>query len=381
MHVVALIDRDWTHPQAGGSGDNLVQHVHELVAHGHRVTVVTSSYPGASPVERDGPVTILRRGGPYTVFPHTIWRMLRGHVPDADVALEIVNGVTYLTPLWLRLPSVQFVHHLSRGDQYVTEFGPRLGNVLGWLLESGPFRHLYRRARFTTVSEATKRGLVELGLRPEAITVSHPGLRPEQFGSGPRATTPTLLSLGRLKRYKRVDLLLDIVERVPEVSLDVVGQGDAMDELRAQIAERGLGDRVRLLGFVDEAEKLRLLSSAWALVTTSSAEGWGATVLEAAACGTPTVALGIGGLVEAVQHERTGLLAGDLDEMTGHVRRIVADPALRDRLGAAALERARAFTWQHAAERTLTLLEEQRGASASRSRCSLRSRGRRARSA
>lgn len=379
LHILVLIDRDWTHPQAGGSGDNLFQHVREFVARGCRVTVVTSSYPGAAPVDRDGPVTILRRGGPYTVFPHTIWRVGRGAVPDADVVLEIMNGVTYLTPLWLRLPGVRQVHHISRGDQYVSEFGPRLGDLLGLLLESTPLRRLYRRSQFTTVSQATKGQLTALGIPAENVEVSHPGLRPEQFFEGPRAPTPTLISLGRIKRYKRVDLLLDVVDALPGVELDIVGRGDHSGALAAEIAARGLGDRVRLRGFVSEREKLELLAGAWALVTTSSAEGWGATALEAAACGTPTVALRVGGLVESISHEETGLLADDVAGLTEQVRRLVADPDLRDRLARAANERARALTWERTAGRTLELLFEQR-ATASRSRRSPRSRAHPARS-
>ena len=373
--MLVLVDRDWTHPQAGGSGDNLLQHVRELLARGHRVTVVTAQHPGSVAVERHGRLTLLRRGNPYTVFLHSIWRVWHGLVPDADVVLEVMNGVTYLTPLWLRLPAVRYVHHLSRGEQYAAEFGPRRGAVLGAALETLPLRLLYRHRRFTTVSQATKAQLTALGIAADSIEVNHPGLRPDQFATGERAPAPALLFVGRIKRYKRVDLLIDLVARVPGVTLDIVGRGDQADALAAQIAERGVQDRVRLHGFVEEDEKLALLTSAWALVTTSSAEGWGATALEAAACGTPTVALRVGGLVESVVHERTGLLADDLDDLAVQVRRLVADPALRDRLGAAALERARGLTWAHTAGRTLALLEGER-ATWSRSRRSPRSRAR-----
>ena len=69
-----------------------------------RVTVVASSYPGAQPEERIGDLTIHRMGGRGTVFPRAIWKLRRGLVPDADVVLEVINGITFLTPLWLRLP-------------------------------------------------------------------------------------------------------------------------------------------------------------------------------------------------------------------------------------------------------------------------------------
>src|SRR5436305_6075112 len=97
LHILVLVDRDWTHPQAGGTGANLAAHVRYWTEWGHRVTVLAGTYPGAVAVERDGPVTVYRKGGRKSVFPHTFARLLGGLVPDADVALEIVNGIAFLT--------------------------------------------------------------------------------------------------------------------------------------------------------------------------------------------------------------------------------------------------------------------------------------------
>jgi hypothetical protein len=102
LHILILSDRDWTHPQGGGTGTNLFGQVSRWIAWGHRVSVIACSYPGAAPLERLGPLTLHRVGGRSTVFPRAIVRQWRGLVPDADVVLEVVNGITFLTPLWLR---------------------------------------------------------------------------------------------------------------------------------------------------------------------------------------------------------------------------------------------------------------------------------------
>ena len=78
LHILVLVDRDWSHPQAGGTGANLRAHVKYFTEWGHRVTVIAGSYPGAVPVERNGPVTVYRRGGRKSVFPHTIARLFTG---------------------------------------------------------------------------------------------------------------------------------------------------------------------------------------------------------------------------------------------------------------------------------------------------------------
>jgi O-antigen/teichoic acid export membrane protein len=92
-------------------------------------------------------------------------------------------------------------------------------------------------------------------------------------------------------------------------------------------------------------------------LTASSAEGWCLTVMEAAACGTPSAALRVGGLTESIVDGETGGLADDVPELTAKVRRMVEDPAWRDRLGAAAKARAREFTWERTAGANLAVLE------------------------
>ncbi len=293
--------------------------------------------------------------------------MLRGVGRDADVVLEVVNGITFLTPLWLRKPRVTLVHHVHR-DHYVAEMG-RAGAVAALLAETLPLRALYRSSPFVTISDAAKRDLVELGIPAEQVHVGYLGVEREPFAPGERAVEPRLLYLGRLKQYKRIELLLDVLEGVPAAHLDVAGDGDHRPALEAEIARRGLADRVVLHGHVTEEHKAELLARTWINLTASSAEGWVLTVMEAALCETPSVAMRVGGLQESIVDGETGLLADSGAELTEHVRRVVEDGELRERLGKAARARAETFTWERTAQQTLAVLE----AAASERRPSLRS--------
>ena len=114
------------------------------------------------------------------------------------------------------------------------------------------------------------------------------------------------LVLGRLKRYKRIELLLDVMTQVPGARLEIAGDGSHREAIAEAVQELGLESRVILHGYVDEQAKRELLRSAWAQVTASAAEGWGLTITEAAAAGTTSVGLATGGLREAIVHERTG---------------------------------------------------------------------------
>src|SRR5262249_50903782 len=150
------------------------------------------------------------------------------------------------------------------------------------------------------------------------------------LGTG-RAAVPTVLALGRIEPYKRTELLVDAVASLPGVRLIVAGTGTGLAAVRTRIAALGLGDRVELRGFVDDDEKVRLLCTAHVLATASEKEGWGLTVLEAAACGTPAVASDAPGLRDAIRDGETGLLvrSGDVGALAAALRRVLEDAELR----------------------------------------------------
>jgi glycosyltransferase involved in cell wall biosynthesis len=80
-------------------------------------------------------------------------------------------------------------------------------------------------------------------------------------------------------------------------------------------------------------------------------------VMEAALCATPSAALAVGGLRESIVDGQTGLLARDAAGLTENIRRLVSDAELRERLGAAARERAIGFTWDRTASTTLSVVQ------------------------
>jgi glycosyltransferase involved in cell wall biosynthesis len=359
LHILVLADRDWTHPQTGGNGTNLGSQIHRWVAWGHRVTVVAGQHPGAKRVERFGPNLVVHRmGDRATVFPRAIWAVLRGVGRDADVVVEVINGITFLTPLWLRKPRVALVHHVHR-ELFIGEFGERKGRVLAWLLEALPLRLFYRHTPFLTISRSARDDLAGIGIPVENITVEYLGVDPGAFRHGTRAKEPRLLFVGRLKAYKRIESLLDVLEAIPEATLDIAGDGDHRRALEAEIERRGLGERVHMHGYVDDQTRAALYGQAWVGLTASSSEGWSLTVMEAALCGTPSAALAVGGLPESIVDGETGVLAHDREELIRRVREVLEQPELRERLGAAAERRARTFTWERVAAANLVVIERE----------------------
>jgi glycosyltransferase involved in cell wall biosynthesis/O-antigen/teichoic acid export membrane protein len=359
LHILLLTDRDWTHPQGGGTGTNLYGQVARWVAWGHTVTVIAGTYPGAAKVEELGPnLTIHRMGSRLTVFPRAARAVRKGVGADADVVLEVINGIAFFTPLWwfLKKPRVALVHHVHQ-DHYVAELGRR-GKIAALIAEYIPLRFLYQSTPILTISQSAHDDMVErLHIDPQMIHVAYLGVEPSQFHEGQRSEVPTLLYLGRLKQYKRVEVALDVLEGIPGARLEIAGSGEWREVIEREIDQRGLHERVTLHGFVPEEDKAELYGRAWLNLTASSAEGWCLTVMEAAACGTPSAALRVGGLAESVVDGETGLLADTPEELTEKVRALVENPQRRDELGAAAEARARGFTWENTATANLEVLE------------------------
>jgi glycosyltransferase involved in cell wall biosynthesis/O-antigen/teichoic acid export membrane protein len=361
-HLLVLTDRDWTHPEGGGTGTVLYGLVSRWLAAGHRVTMIAGSYPGAEAVSRPHEhLEIHRMGTRLTVFPRAALATMRGVGRDADVLLEVCNGIAFFSTLWrwLRVPRALLVFHVHQ-EHYVTELGWR-GRLGALFAERLPLRHLYPGVPVLTISRSSYEDLVELGIERDRLHVVYLGLdRGEHLVPGPKAPEPTLIYLGRLKQYKRIEHVLDVLEAVPGAHLDVAGDGDHRRALEDEVARRGLRPRVTFHGHVSEERKGELLRRAWVSLSASSAEGWSLAVFEAGACGTPTAALAVGGLREAIVDGETGVLARTPAELASRVAQLVEQPERLRAMGAAAEARARGFTWDATAERTLAVLETTR---------------------
>ncbi|MEI6447678.1 MAG: glycosyltransferase family 4 protein [Actinomycetes bacterium] len=354
LNILVLTDRDWTHPQGGGTGTHLHEQVKHWLAWGHRVTVVAGGHPGALPVERTGNLTVRRVGSRTTVFPRSIIKGRRSLEPRADVVFEVINGITFLTPIWMDIPRVGMIHHIHR-EHYVREMG-RPGVIAAAALETIPLKLLYRDTTFMTVSDSTASEIAALGVPRSSIQIAHNGVESDLLLPGVKADKPTILYLGRLKKYKRIEMLLRAVHAIPDVELVIAGEGDHRPDLEAEIAALGIADRVHLLGFVTEEEKMTLLQQAWLNVTASSVEGWSIVVMEAAACRTPTVAMRVGGLREAVVDGTTGVLADSQEQLTSSIAEVLSDSAMRERMAQAARDRSVQFSWERTAAKTIDVL-------------------------
>jgi glycosyltransferase involved in cell wall biosynthesis len=205
-------------------------------------------------------------------------------------------------------------------------------------------------ASVLTVSERSRRDLEELyGLPPGRVVVTPNGVDPAFRPDGARATAsraPYALSVGAVQPRKGQ---LAALAAATAAGLELVVAGPEKDAaLARELRARG----ARLEGYVEQERLAALYRGAACLVQSSSHEGFGLPVVEAMASGCPVVAVPEPALLEVAGDAAVVVPAGRLAD---GIRRALAE---RERLAAAGLERARAFTWRATAERTLAVYLE-----------------------
>jgi glycosyltransferase involved in cell wall biosynthesis len=359
LRLLMLNWRDTTNPEGGGSERYVESVAGLLVSVGHEVTIFCAAHRNAPEDETRNGVRFVRRGSKLGVYAQAL-RWLARHRRSFDAVVDVQNGLPFFSRIVTRAPVVVLVHHVHR-EQWPVVYGPVRARI-GWWIESRLAPWLYRRSQYVTVSDATRRELVTLGVDENRIAIVHNGTESPLEPLAQPDDHPRLMVLGRLVPHKRVEHALDALARLrqgtPDLRLTVVGDGWWAEQLHEAAATRGVSDAVDFLGRVDDHDKHLALARSWVLLTPSLKEGWGLCIAEAASHGVPSVAYAsAGGVAESIMHGETGLLvADDLDAFIAATKLLLEDTTLRQQLGAAARERATQFAWTTTAGAFLTVI-------------------------
>ncbi len=368
MNILALNWQDLKNPLSGGAEVHLEELLRRLSSMGHQVTLFCSNYAGGAPEETVEGVRIVRRGSRFDfnfVAPFHLRRLVKQE--SFDILLEDINKIPFYTPLYLNIPTLVVIPHL-----FATTVFQEINFILGSYIYCAerPMATVYRRRKFNVISESTAADLKERGIPEKNITVVHCGIDNSTYFHDPaieKYETPTIIYLGRLKKYKCVQHLISSLQllrqTVPKARLMIVGAGDYMEALKSHTASLGLEDCVEFTGFVDSADKVERLRRAHVCVCPSTKEGWGLTNIEANACGTVVVAANVAGLRDSVRDNESGFLYphGDIEALTEKIRTVITNDIERERLEAGALAWSKQFSWDSAAAAFMKNINETLG--------------------
>ncbi len=358
VRVESYAWRDLDDAEAGGSELHADEIFRRWATVGVEIVHRTSTIDEPREFDRHG-YRVIQRGGRYDVFPRVALRQLVRRRPSDTATIEIWNGVPWFAPVWAPARRVVWMHHVHR-DMWA-EALPRPLDAGGRFVETRFAPLFYRRSRFATLSESSADEIERLGIDRDHLTVIPPGVH-ERFTPDEtrRADHPHVVVVGRLAPVKRqrlaLDALADARRSVPDLTVDLVGDGPDRALVEAWIAEHDASSWVVLRGRVSDDELVEAYRRSWLVVSASHAEGWGMSLTEGAACGTPCVATDIAGHRGSCLAGETGVLVADPAAMGQEIASLLRDHDRRRRMAVAAVEHARGLSWTAVAARQLDLL-------------------------
>lgn len=298
-------------------------------------------------------------------FPAALARAIREHRPHL-LHLHVPNLSAFSA---LALPAARRLPWVLQWQADVPRDMPHAGVRALRRLYGLPERALLRRSRAVVLSTPhyleSSSVLQDFRARCRVIPLGMPDTALPPSRRPPDDRHLRVLAVGRLTYYKGFEVLLRALARVPQAELDLIGGGEGEAGLRALAVELRLGERLRLLGRVDDAALAQAYADCdvFCLPSLDRAESFGLVLLEAMRASRAVVASRItgSGVNHVVSEGETALQVppGDVEALTAALARLAAEPALRERLGAAGRRRfEREFDIRRCAEQLETLYRE-----------------------
>ncbi len=361
MHIMIVTDQ--YPPMIGGVPTVTHDLAVDLVQRGHAVWVAAPSYGMRDARRLEQGVRIYR----YSSFEWPAYKELR--IPflpimpmrsllkksEPDIihihSPAVLGNIAQIVAGGLRKPVIATNHYLPINMSRSLTSDPLIGKHFSNVTYSYLVNFCNRCEYVTAPTMTALKLLYEHGLHAPARAISN-GIDLTKFTPGPPDPAirerfnlpqdkPLILHVNRLSEEKRVNILIDAVAKMHNnAHVALVSTGPAEQELRAQVADLHVEDRVSFLGYVRDADLLALRRSSEFFAIPSEADLQSLATMEAMACGLPVVAANAYALPELVHHNKNGFLfkGGDSTEMAHYMDQLVDDADLRKRMGAESLQ-------------------------------------------
>lgn len=345
--------RDTRHKWAGGAEVYTHEIAKRWVKEGNSVTLFCGNSNKSPRNEVIDGVQICRRGGFYMVYVWAILYYIFRFRGKYDVIIDCENGIPFFTPLYARGKKFLLIHHVHQ-----EVFRKSLIRPFSWFasfLEIKLMPLVYRDVQVITVSPSSKEEIMRHKLTQKEPIIIYNGVDLKKFKPGIKSKNPLILYLGRLQYYKSLNIFIKAAKKVlkeaPNAEFVIAGEGEEKKKLQKYAKRIGMLDKIRFLGHVSHKEKVRLFQKAWVFVNPSLMEGWGLTTIEAAACGTPTVASNVPGLRDSIDNPHTGILVkyGDPEAFTDGILKLIENEKFRKEMSHKSIKWANNFSWDKSA--------------------------------
>lgn len=369
MNILILNWRDIKNPSSGGAEILTHEIAKRFVALGNHVVQFSSFFPGAHHKETVDNVEIVREGNAdiRTLFASVHFRAFLFYQREKrkfDAVIDEIHGIPFFTPWYVKGKKVVLICEVA-SDLWIKVFGSFFG-LLGRVIEKFYLFLVYKNILFITISDSTKKDLIEYGMNKKDIIVLPMGINvPRNIGEAKKEKEKTLIFVGRLTAAKGIEETLSAFKEIVRnkiVRLWIVGRGEAsyVQKLKRMCKQLHIEDNVTFYGFVPESKKFTLLARAHLLIHPSLREGFGLTIPEAGYVGTPVIAYNSPGLRDIVKNGKNGILVAENSpkSLADTSIQLLSDDLLYQKLCQGAKKEARQYNWDNTANVMLDSLQK-----------------------
>lgn len=352
MNILWLNHRDPNHPKAGGAERTMYEITKRLVQTGNKVTIYCPKWHGADDeVFLDG-IRIIRKGNSLTTHLILPIFLLKNHF---DIVInDLAHGIPWISSVFLQRKNLIFFRHLhARSLNGQVNF--LFAKIIISIEKLYPF--FYRNLKVVTESSTSENDLIKLGFLKKNIVRIPPGIDLNLFSLGEKTENVQLIYFGGLRRYKRPEFVLKVFEllknHINGLKIVVTGEGKLLEKIKKEALSKNYN--IIFLGKIDQKELAKLIRESWINLHFSVTEGWGLSIIEASASGTPSVAFKVPGIVDTIFEGHNGFLTEDIYEFKNLVLKIISNEDFYIKESRNIAER---FSWDTTAKNWNDLINE-----------------------
>ena len=350
MRILWFAHRDIKHPKAGGAERTIYEVGKRLAKLNIDVNLVTVNPGNLLNYENVDGIKIYR-----------IKRNIKAHLSvkkmvkkiDPDVIIDDMDhAIPWCSPWFTDKRVIVFFRHLH-ARSLPGQVNIFLARIITFIEKMYPF--IYRNNTFVTESDTSENDLIDLGIKKENIIRIPPGVDLNLFHPGEKTKNVQLLYFGGLRKYKRPEYAIKVYEElydeIPNLKLVVTGNGPVLNKMEEDIKNKNYN--INFFGKIDYIELSKIIRESWVNLHFSVTEGWGLSIMESSASGTPSIAFNVPGVVDTIKNNFNGFLVEDISDFKDKILYIIKN---EDLFVKNSRKFAENFTWDKTAEMWYKLL-------------------------
>jgi glycosyltransferase involved in cell wall biosynthesis len=350
MKVLWFAHRDIKHPRAGGAERTIYEVGKRLAKLNVDINVVTVNPGNLLEYEIVDGIKTYRIKGNIRVHL-SVKKMIKKIDPDIIID-DMGHAVPWCSPWFTDMRTIVFFRHLHKRS-LPGQVNILLAKIISFIERMYPY--IYRNNVFVTESDTSESDLIHLGIRKENIVRISPGVDLNLFHLGEKSKNVQLVYFGGLRRYKRPEYAIKVYEdlgaEIQDLKLVIVGDGPVLNKMKDDIKDKNFN--IDFLGRIDYNELSKIIRESWVNLHFSVTEGWGYSIMESSASGTPTVAFRVPGVVDTLKSGFNGFLVDNINEFRDKILYIIKN---EDLFNVNSRKFAERFTWDRTAETWYKLL-------------------------